>query len=320
MKRAYDAAKRSLADQLQHIPVSLSDERYTTMKTIQQSDAKDFLNCFLPDGTPIGMIHLTSEGFRACFPYDPSANVSDLSVGPFYARHRAYEVLVKHHGQRRPDPDLIPFCLTDDCLNPACEGDELCLECTQLRDAQPVRQEHDTWGNRGGCSYRDPQWELVRNDDKANDFFDTQDDAEAYARDHSDASWTLYRYIDGRKTYVKQFIATDITALYQRLDDGYRKQQFFARAVSLFALAAALVSGTGSASASDYTPTAPLGCAITHYWAQDDMSAIAVCAGGYLVTKQDGPVDDWDDIPMAIDTIVIGPDTAGAYHDWPVWD
>ena len=63
----------------------------------------------------------------------------------------------------------------------------------------------------------------------------------------------------------------------------------------------------------------PLGCTVTH-WTPDDYSALAVCAGGYLVTKDDGASGAWDDIPYAIGETTIGPDSNGNYWTWPVYD
>jgi hypothetical protein len=89
---------------------------------------------------------------------------------------------------------------------------------------------------------------------------------------------------------------------------------------ALIALAAlALSLTTHTAHAAPYTPTAPIGCAVTGYAAQDDMSAIAVCAGGYLVTKEDGPRDIWNDIPYSVETLYLT-DAQGIVHEVPKLD
>jgi hypothetical protein len=88
---------------------------------------------------------------------------------------------------------------------------------------------------------------------------------------------------------------------------------------SLIALAALALSLTAhTAHAAPYTPTAPIGCTVT-YVSRDDLSASAVCAGGYLISKEDGPIDEWD-IVYVIDTITVGPDANGLYWDWPVYE
>jgi hypothetical protein len=89
---------------------------------------------------------------------------------------------------------------------------------------------------------------------------------------------------------------------------------------ALIALATlALSLTTHTAHAAPYTPTAPIGCAVTGYAAQDDMSAIAVCAGGYLVTKEDGPRDIWNDIPYSVETLYLT-DAQGIVHEVPKLD
>jgi hypothetical protein len=89
---------------------------------------------------------------------------------------------------------------------------------------------------------------------------------------------------------------------------------------TLLALAAlALSLTTHTASAAPYTPTAPIGCTVTGYAAQDDMSAIAVCAGGYLITKEDGPRDIWNDIPYSVETMHLT-DAQGIVHEVPKLD
>jgi hypothetical protein len=86
--------------------------------------------------------------------------------------------------------------------------------------------------------------------------------------------------------------------------------------VALAALALSLTTHT--AHAAPYTPTAPIGCTVTRFW-HDDLSAMAVCAGGYTLHKESGPFDIWD-IPYAIGTITVGPDANGAYHEYTRFD
>jgi hypothetical protein len=86
---------------------------------------------------------------------------------------------------------------------------------------------------------------------------------------------------------------------------------------ALVALALSLTTHT--AHAAPYTPTAPVGCTVTGYAAQDDMSAIAVCAGGYLITKEDGPRDIWNDIPYSTSFLYLT-DAHGIVHEVPKLD
>lgn len=65
-----------------------------------------------------------------------------------------------------------------------------------------------------------------------------------------------------------------------------------------------------------FVTNVPAGCAVTRVW--EDHSAWAVCAGGY-VAWMDPDTGAWD-IPVAIDTLSVGPDSNGNYHDWPVLD
>lgn len=81
----------------------------------------------------------------------------------------------------------------------------------------------------------------------------------------------------------------------------------------------ALFLFTPTTHAAPYTPTAPVGCHITHFW-QDDLSAIAVCIGGYTITKEDGPTDTWDDVLFATGVMLVGPDANGQYHEYTTFD
>lgn len=84
-------------------------------------------------------------------------------------------------------------------------------------------------------------------------------------------------------------------------------------------LALLLAFTTHTTHAAPYTPTAPVGCHITHFW-QDDLSAIAVCIGGYTITKEDGPTDTWNDVLYATGVMLVGPDANGQYHEYTTFD
>lgn len=106
-----------------------------------------------------------------------------------------------------------------------------------------------------------------------------------------------------------------------RVQNMTNMAQLTKKALATAALALALIPLTTHAMPAypDTLTPPPVGCVVTH-WTPDDYSAMAVCAGGYLVTKQDGTHGAWDDIPYAIGTTRVGPDKNGAYWNWPIWD
>lgn len=185
----------------------------------------------------------------------------------------------------------VPHCASCN-ENPADDDSELCAECRR------ADEEAQAWADNA-----DVQREWERDARIAGDYCDCgqhwdEHDAELCEMRRDQAEASMVRAAEHRveRTHARTFRA----------------------GLAFFALALALV-GSASTHAADYMPTAPVGCAITHSWAEDDQSAIAVCAGGYLITKDAGPIDDWDDIPYAIDTLVLT-DANGRRHDWPVRD
>lgn len=105
---------------------------------------------------------------------------------------------------------------------------------------------------------------------------------------------------------------------YRNGDCTHRRVKRFLATVAL-ALALIPLATHAMPAYPDSLTTPPVGCVVTH-WTPDDYSAMAVCAGGYIVTKEDGPHGAWDDIPYAIGSTRVGPDVNGVYWDWPIWD